>query len=136
MTHFWEECWTEGQTDKGDFTEPSKGRWSNIYAKCVIYLTIANLWHVASRVSTCIEPESMVSWMKLCCSDNHENLWYSNTTKVRQFKLYNTPENYDKWMEDFLSERKQHPLHHYYYYLKRHMKLVFYRQNGRNTYQY
>ena len=34
-------------------------------------LTIANLWHAASRVWTCAEPEFRLSWMKLCSSDNH-----------------------------------------------------------------
>ena len=34
-------------------------------------LTIMNLWHVASRVSTCAEPEFRLSWMNLWSSDNH-----------------------------------------------------------------
>ena len=34
-------------------------------------LTIANLWHAASRVWTCAEPEFRLSWMKFSSSDNH-----------------------------------------------------------------
>ena len=34
-------------------------------------LTNANLWHTASRIWTCAEPEFRLSWMKLCSSDNH-----------------------------------------------------------------
>ena len=34
-------------------------------------LTTANLWHSASRVWTCPEPEFKLSWMKLCSSDNN-----------------------------------------------------------------
>ena len=34
-------------------------------------LTITNLWHTASRVWTCAEPEFRLSWMKLCSSNNH-----------------------------------------------------------------
>ena len=33
-------------------------------------LTIANLWHIASRVWTCAESESRLCWIKLCSSDN------------------------------------------------------------------
>ena len=36
-------------------------------------LTIANLWHAASRVWTCAEPEFRLSWMKLCSSDSGDN---------------------------------------------------------------
>ena len=34
-------------------------------------LTIANLWHAASRIWTCAEPEFRLTWMKLLSSDNH-----------------------------------------------------------------
>ena len=34
-------------------------------------LTIANLWHAASRVWTCTESEFRLCLMKLCSSDNH-----------------------------------------------------------------
>ena len=34
-------------------------------------LTIANLWHAGSRVSTCTEAEFRLCWMKVCNSDNH-----------------------------------------------------------------
>ena len=34
-------------------------------------LTIAKIQHTASRVSTCAEPDSRLSWMKLYSSDNH-----------------------------------------------------------------
>ena len=34
-------------------------------------LTITNLWHTASRIWTCSEPEFRLCWMKLCSSDNH-----------------------------------------------------------------
>ena len=33
--------------------------------------TITDLRHAASRVWTCPEPEFRLSWMKLCCSNNH-----------------------------------------------------------------
>ena len=35
-------------------------------------ITIANLWHVASRVRTCAESEFRLCWMKLCSTDNHD----------------------------------------------------------------
>ena len=35
------------------------------------FLTIASLWHAASRVWTCAEPEFRLSRMKLYSSDNH-----------------------------------------------------------------
>ena len=34
-------------------------------------VTITNLWHAASRIWTCSEPEFRLCWMKLCSSDNH-----------------------------------------------------------------
>ena len=33
-------------------------------------LTITNLWHAASRIWTCAEPEFRLIWIKLCSSDN------------------------------------------------------------------
>ena len=33
-------------------------------------LTIANHWHTASRIWTCVEPEFRLSWLKLCSNDN------------------------------------------------------------------
>ena len=38
---------------------------------CLSVLTIANLWHAASRVWACAESEFRFSWMKLCSGDNH-----------------------------------------------------------------
>ena len=41
-------------------------------------LIIANLWHAASRIWTCAEPEFRLSWMKLCSSNNHYTMAFLN----------------------------------------------------------
>ena len=33
--------------------------------------TISNLWHAASKIWICAEPDFRLRWMKLCSSDNH-----------------------------------------------------------------
>ena len=40
-----------------------------------------SLWHNASRIWTCTEPEFGLCWMKLCSSDNHYTTSKKKTTK-------------------------------------------------------
>ena len=45
-------------------------------------LTIANLWHAASRIWTCTELEFRLNWMKLCSSDNHHTTASTNHANI------------------------------------------------------
>ena len=45
-------------------------------------LTIANLWHAASRIWTCTELEFRLNWMKLCRSDNHHTTASTNHANI------------------------------------------------------
>ena len=51
-----------------------------LFAAGTEILTIANLWHAASRVWTCAEPEFRLIWMKFRSSDNHNTTTITTTT--------------------------------------------------------